>query len=190
MKKTKYLTKSLLAVAVLAVALVVMLAFAHDEHHQTSATSDVKPATADAKVAINSAAYPLDYCIVSGEKLGEMGDPVVKTYNGREVKFCCNMCPPKFEKDKAKYTKKLDDAIIAAEKPNYPVETCVVSGEPLVHSEMGDPVDYVYQNRLVRFCCNHCVKTFNKSQEKFLAKLDAAAAAKSGEKAETPQEKQ
>ncbi len=147
-----------------------VLAFAGDNDQAKSETTSA--------AAISPAAYPLDVCIVSGEKLGEMGDPVVKTIDGREVKFCCNMCPAKYEKDKAKYSKKLDDAIIAAEKPNYPVETCVVSGEPLVHSDMGDPVDYVYQNQLVRFCCNNCVKAFNKNPERFLEKLSAARAAK------------
>ena len=183
MKKTRNVTKSQLAVAVLAVALVVLLAFAGDEHQpQTMAASE----TAAVAVAVNSAAYPLDYCVVSGEKLGEMGDPVVKMYDGREVKFCCAMCPPKFEKDKAKYTKKLNDAIIAQQKPDYPVETCVVSGEPLVPSSMGDPVDYVYNNRLVRFCCNGCVKTFQKNPDRFLKKLDAASA--KAEKIEAPAE--
>ena len=138
-----------------------------------------------------SGAYPLDYCIVSGEKLGEMGDPVVKTIDGREVKFCCNSCVGKYEKDQASFSKKLDDAIIAAEKPNYPVETCVVSGEPLGHSDMGDPVDLVYQNRLVRFCCNNCVKAFKKDPDKFFAKLDEAAAKKgAADKNEVQEQKQ
>jgi len=32
---------------------------------------------------------------------------VTISYKGRTVKFCCNMCPPKFEKDPAKYLAKL-----------------------------------------------------------------------------------
>ena len=48
-------------------------------------------------------------CPVSGEKLegGDMGDPVSVAYKGRTVMFCCPMCPPKFEKDPAKYLAKL-----------------------------------------------------------------------------------
>lgn len=184
MKKTKYLTKGLMAAAALAVALIVMLAFAHESHQSVAASETVAPAAP----VMNNAAYPLDYCVVSGEKLDAMGDPVVKMYDGREVKFCCNMCVKKFEKDKAKYSKKLNDAIIASQKPNYPMETCVVSGEPLVHSEMGDPVNYVYQNRLVRFCCNHCASDFTKNPDKFLQKLDAALAAKVSPGSEQPAE--
>lgn len=120
------------------------------------------------------ATYSLDYCIVSGEKLGAMGEPVVKTYDGREVKFCCNDCVKTFEKDRAKWTKKLDDAVSAAQRDDYPLETCVVSGEKL--GGMGAPTEYVYQNRLVRFCCDGCIKTFNKDPQKYLAMLYSARA--------------
>ena len=54
--------------------------------------------------------YPLDVCAVSGEKLGEMGKPVVIEYEGREIKFCCTHCEPEFKKDPKKYLKKLDEA--------------------------------------------------------------------------------
>ena len=48
-------------------------------------------------------------CPVSGESLagGDMGPPVAVSYKGRTVMFCCNMCPPKFEKEPAKYLAKL-----------------------------------------------------------------------------------
>jgi YHS domain-containing protein len=48
-------------------------------------------------------------CPVSGEKLdeGDMGKPVSISYKGRTVRFCCNMCPPKFQKEPAKYLAKL-----------------------------------------------------------------------------------
>jgi len=56
--------------------------------------------------------YPLDTCIVSGEKFGgDMGDPVVFVYQdaakgiNQEVKFCCPMCKPKFLKEPDKYMK-------------------------------------------------------------------------------------
>ena len=55
-------------------------------------------------------AYPLTTCVVSGEKLGEMGKPVVIQYEGREVQFCCSSCPKEFRKDPAKYLRKIDDA--------------------------------------------------------------------------------
>ena len=47
--------------------------------------------------------YPLKTCVVSGEKLGEMGAPYVFKYEGPEVKLCCSGCKAKFDKNPAKY---------------------------------------------------------------------------------------
>ena len=68
-------------------------------------------------------AYPLTTCVVSGEKLGEMGDVVEYVHKeegkpDRLVRFCCSSCIKKFKKDPAKYLAKLDEAEkAAAEKP-------------------------------------------------------------------------
>lgn len=64
-----------------------------------------KDAPAAPKVAAKP--YPLDVCIVSGEKLGSMGEPVVYVHEGQEVKFCCKNCAPDFKKEPAKYLVKL-----------------------------------------------------------------------------------
>jgi YHS domain-containing protein len=60
--------------------------------------------------------YPLDKCIVSDEKLGEMGKPFVFTYKGQEIKLCCKNCQKDFKKDPAKYLKKLETAKKADKK--------------------------------------------------------------------------
>jgi YHS domain-containing protein len=65
---------------------------------------------APAKAPTTKPAYPLTTCVVSGEKLGEMGKPHVIQYEGREVQFCCPSCEKEFKKDPAKYLKKIDDA--------------------------------------------------------------------------------
>lgn len=56
--------------------------------------------------------YPLDTCIVSDEKLD--ADPGMKSYSfvhdGQEIKLCCKGCKKKFDKDPAKYMKKLAEA--------------------------------------------------------------------------------
>ncbi|MEI8294453.1 MAG: hypothetical protein WCG66_10805 [bacterium] len=57
--------------------------------------------------------YPLETCFISGDKLGEMGRPVVFTYEGREIKVCCRDCKKQFEKDPAAGMKKLAEAIAA-----------------------------------------------------------------------------
>ncbi|MGK0190125.1 MAG: hypothetical protein ACI9R3_005945 [Verrucomicrobiales bacterium] len=51
--------------------------------------------------------YPLTTCVVSGEELGSMGEPVVKEHNGKTVKFCCKSCLPKFDKDPETYMAKI-----------------------------------------------------------------------------------
>lgn len=56
--------------------------------------------------------YPLDTCVVSDEKIG--ADPGMKpyvfTHEGREIKLCCKGCLKDFNKDKAKYVKKIEAA--------------------------------------------------------------------------------
>ena len=53
----------------------------------------------------------LKICPVSGDKLGaDMGKPFVFVYQGQEVKLCCSMCKADFDKDPAKYIKKIQDA--------------------------------------------------------------------------------
>ena len=51
--------------------------------------------------------YPLKTCVVSGEKLGEMGKPYIFNYQGTEVRLCCDGCRAKFDKDPAKFLAKI-----------------------------------------------------------------------------------
>lgn len=51
--------------------------------------------------------YPLETCIVSGNKLGSMGKIITKVHEGQEVKFCCKPCIKKFDANPAKYLSKL-----------------------------------------------------------------------------------
>ena len=53
--------------------------------------------------------YTSDKCPVSGEKLGEMGEPVVFVYQGQQVKLCCKNCRKDFDKDPAKYLSKIQN---------------------------------------------------------------------------------
>lgn len=51
--------------------------------------------------------YPSDLCIVTDNKLGSMGDPVVKVYGNQEIKFCCRPCVKEFEEDQERFLAKL-----------------------------------------------------------------------------------
>ncbi len=87
MKSIKTLSASLLILAVLAGPL-------------ASFAADKTPAKVKS--------YPLKTCIVSDEKLGEMGDPYVFTHKGQELKLCCKSCLKDFNKNPDKYLKKLE----------------------------------------------------------------------------------
>jgi len=52
--------------------------------------------------------YKIETCLVSDEKLGEMGEPYVLIRKGQEVKLCCKGCLKDFNKDQAAYLKKLE----------------------------------------------------------------------------------
>jgi YHS domain-containing protein len=117
--------------------------------------------------------YPLTTCPVSGGELGSMGEPIVKEYDGQEVRFCCAPCVPKFEAAQARYTEQIAQKIIEHQIPFYPLTTCLVTGEPLPETAQ-DVVNVVRGNRLVRFCCSACVAEFEKDPETLLARLDAA----------------
>ncbi len=54
--------------------------------------------------------YKLDTCAVTDEKLGEMGKPFVFEYEGQEIKLCCKSCKKDFDKNPAKYIKKMQEA--------------------------------------------------------------------------------
>lgn len=120
--------------------------------------------------------YLLDTCIVSGAKLGSMGEPVIYAHERREIRFCCQGCVPKFQKSPALYLTKLDALIIQDQKPYYPMDKCLVTGGKL--GSMGEPIDYVYKNRLVRFCCKGCIPEFQKNARQYLAELNKAVIAK------------
>ncbi len=89
------------------------------EGHDHAATADSEAVT-KAK-----ASYPLDTCVVSGDKLeaGDMGPPIDYVYKeegkpDRLVRLCCKHCIKDFKKDPAKYLKQIDDA--AANKAKSP----------------------------------------------------------------------
>ncbi|MCX6955733.1 MAG: hypothetical protein NTV51_26615 [Verrucomicrobia bacterium] len=102
-----HLLRSLL----LASALFTGVAVAADHHDKSTGPSAVKMAN-----------YPLTTCVVSDDKLGgDMGKPVEYTYKqagkpDRLVIFCCKDCIKDFEKEPAKYLKKIDDAAAAKAK--------------------------------------------------------------------------
>ena len=143
--------------------------------------------------------YPLKTCIVSDEPLGDEPVDYIHQETGkpdRLVRFCCGGCVEDFKADPARYLAKLDtpaaapapaspaapqaSASVDEQRAHYPLAVCAVSGEAL--GSMGKPFEHVHQetgkpDRLVLMCCKGCLKTFNKSPAKYLARIDAATKA-------------
>lgn len=69
----------------------------------------------DAVVAAQAKRYPIDWCVVSGDKLGGDGEIIDHVHQGRLVRLCCKGCIKEFQKDPQKYLGILDAA--AAGKP-------------------------------------------------------------------------
>lgn len=114
--------------------------------------------------------YTLSTCPISGGALGGHGEPVVKVYDGREVRFCCAGCEKPFEEKKAENFAKIDEQLIAQQKANYPLTTCVVRGTEIE----GEGVAFVVGNRMVKTCCKGCKGKVEAEPAKFIAELDKA----------------
>ena len=84
-----------------------------DNAHEHGAHEHGAKAPADPKSYTEtppSKDYPLKTCVVSGDALGSMGDPVAILYQGREVQFCCEGCIDDFLADPKPHLSKLDAA--------------------------------------------------------------------------------
>ena len=150
--------------SVIAVGLMVLssvLPFASEENMQGESS---KPLSEDP--------YYLTTCLVTDQALGSMGKPVVYGHQGREIRFCCAGCVEQFKKEPQKFIDKLDKAMIEDQLPHYPLETCLITKQKL--TAMGKPVDLIYKNRLVRFCCSNCVAQFKKDPELYMSQLNEA----------------
>ena len=98
MKLIKNLTAAVVAVSILGGPFV---ALAGDQPADTK--TKLKP-------------YTLKTCVISGDKLGEMGKPYVFEYKGREIKLCCKNCLKDFNENPAKFVKKIEEAEAKAKK--------------------------------------------------------------------------
>jgi YHS domain-containing protein len=109
--------------------------------------------------------------VVSGKLFGADG-PVAATYKGRNIYFYDEKCRAAFEANPEPYVKKYDQAMVKVQSNVYPLDHCIVSGTKF--SDEVPPVDYVYNSRLVRFCCPSYIAKFKENPPKYLAALDKA----------------
>lgn len=129
--------------------------------------------------AEQAARYPLTKCVISGKELGSMGAPVQLLFDGTLVQLCCSGCTRSAQARSAALVQEVREAAYRTQRTSYPLERCVVSGEDLGK----DAVDVLFGSRLVRFCCEKCVRRFEQDPGQFLPKLAPKESAKGdGEK--------
>lgn len=63
----------------------------------------------------------------------------------------------------------LPTASRAAEAKPYPLKVCLVTGNEL--GSMGKVISTTYAGREIKLCCKPCVKKFDASPAKYLAKV-------------------
>lgn len=85
----------------------------HSTHaHEASAPASPSPTPAAKgyREITPSTSYPLKTCVVTGDKLGSMGDPIAIEYQGQEVQFCCDGCVDEFMESPDKFLPKVREA--------------------------------------------------------------------------------
>ncbi|NDE84823.1 MAG: hypothetical protein EB056_02135 [Verrucomicrobia bacterium] len=77
---------------------------------QTPKAQIAKTPEEKTQAAEQAKTYPLTTCLVSGDKLGGMGETIDCLYEGKLVRFCCKGCIKSFNKNPDKYLKELESA--------------------------------------------------------------------------------
>jgi len=109
----------------------------------------------------------------TGVKLPALEQQLVVDHEGRELRFANEESLATFRAAPERFLARVDREMIADQLPLYPLMTCPISGEKL-GGEMGEPIDVLYTNRLVRLCCKMCIKKFEASPDKVIERLNAA----------------
>jgi hypothetical protein len=139
------------------------------QHQEPAPKADAKPPKA--AFVQKAEIYPLDTCVVSGEKLDD--EAVTFTAGGQTFRTCCTKCQKKVEKDPATFAKKVEAAAIASQSAHYPLTTCPVSGEKL--GAMGEPATLMLDGTLVKLCCPHCTDKAKAKSAEIVAGVREAA---------------
>lgn len=143
-----------------------------DEKAPAVQTDDAAKAAADAAViAAQLPFYPLSTCVISDEELGD--DTVNTVVDGNLYRTCCKRCAAKIVADPAAARAKIQRAVVAAQKPLWPLKACPISGSAY-GGEMGEPTDFVVGMRYIKLCCNKCEAGVTKNPARVFGAIDKA----------------
>ena len=113
---------------------------------------------------------PLD---PTGVELPALEKQLIVVHDGRELRFASEESQRAFRAAPERFLTRVDTEMVADQLRMYPLMTCPISGEKL-GGDMGEPIEIVYKNRLVRLCCKMCVKKFRANPDKVVQQLNTA----------------
>lgn len=116
--------------------------------------------------------YPLETCPISGEKLGDMGEPHVIALDGVSVQLCCDGCEKKARSRKDTVKAAVRDALVKRDGPSYPFDDCASCGMKLKKGGM----DMVQGSTLVKICGDMCRDSFASKGAELALKVRTARA--------------
>ena len=114
--------------------------------------------------------YPLTVCPVSGDVLGESGEPTSIFVRGVLVRLCGDGCLADARANADTIVETVLAAAFAQQQKTYPLDTCIVSGRPLGKT----PVATMVGTTLVKFCCPECAHRFDENADAYLPRLATA----------------
>jgi len=120
--------------------------------------------------------YPLESCLVKGESLETTG-AVPFVFRNRLFLLSSEDCRDAIRQEPEKYFRLLNKAVVEKQKPNYPLDKCIVSGQALGEKA----IDYVVANQLVRLADESQIEAFDRMPGAFLADLRKLAGGASGD---------
>lgn len=135
---------------------------------------------AAAKPVAKTKPYTLNTCIVTDQKLGSMGKPVVLVHEDQEIKFCCQPCVVRFNANPKQYMAKLNAKMKPAmelKTPKltgeaYPLEVCIVRNQEKLG---GKGRAFVHEGQIIKVCCKMCERRFKKNPAKYMKIMEALA---------------
>jgi len=112
--------------------------------------------------------YPMKTCVVCTKALP--AKPVDFLFDSRVFRLDADACKAAIQADPKTFSKKVDDAVIATQRPTYPLRTSAQTGKPL---DTATTVDVVRVNRLVRLNRDE-IPAFDADPAVAIAKIDKA----------------
>jgi hypothetical protein len=121
----------------------------------------------EAIIAEQKWSYPLKTCAVCNVELGK---PVTFVVEKKMIRTCSDTCKGLVQKEPRKTIVLVDKAVVDAQKANYPLQACPVTGDKLGERA----VDKVLGMRLVRFATEDAAKSAELDPKPVMAKVDDA----------------